>query len=503
MRLALRKLDRQSKGLEHKNDIDRHAKDNKEGYETLVLRRISKPVGDGTTHSRRQIVQDRVLRFLGLHRAMQKQDHQAAEDRHRDPIVYGFHLRPLSIHPGTRKPGNFQPILPVRCPIGQHKLMPSNVCAATGRRRQLLVPALLLGFGLSACGTADSLGAAGSARAGTVVALVDGRKLNFRCQGRGTPTVLLESGFGADSTAWYKVQPDLARQTRVCAYDRAGYGYSDPGPLPRDGAATARDLDLALKAAGIKGPFVVMGHSAGGLYARLFAARRTSDVQGLILLDPTVERLAPRPEADGLNGMRQRLQKCLAMASAPSSAAIDDPQWAECVAPTKTEHQVSAARRPATWQNQLSELNSIFGRTSEQVGRIGPILRDIPLYVITASETAAGSPRSVFGAHVSMWELQHLQIASTSQHGFQTTVVSPHLVMIARPDVAIAAAREMIAASRENRLPGPLPASEPLSAPQSENSAGGFSTLRKFGLNSGPATFPTMSAGPAAPFTLD
>ncbi|MFN9849435.1 MAG: hypothetical protein ACK56C_13795, partial [Alphaproteobacteria bacterium] len=133
----------------------------------------------------------------------------------------------------------------------------------------------------------------------------------------------------------------------------------------------------------------------------------------------------------------------------------------------------------------------------------GPILRDIPLYVITASETVAGSARSVFGAHVSMWELQHLQIASTSQHGFQTTVVSPHLVMIARPDVAIAAAREMIAASRENRLPAPLPASEPSSAPQSENSAGGFSTLRKFGLNSGPATFPTMSAGPAAPFTLD
>ena len=411
-------------------------------------------------------MQDRVLRFLRLHRAMQKKDHKAAEDRHRDPIVDGFHLRPLSIHPGTLKPENLRPILPVRRPIGQHKLVPSNVRAATERRRrQLLIPALLLGFSLSACGTADSLGATGSAKAGMVVALVDGRKLNFRCQGRGTPTVLLESGFGADSTAWYKVQPDLARQTRVCAYDRAGYGHSDPGPLPRDGAATARDLDLALRAADIRGPFIVMGHSAGGLYARLFAARRARDVQGLILLDPTVERLAPRPEVDGLNGMRQRLQRCLAMASAPSPAAIGDPQWAECVAATKTEHQISAARRPATWQNQLSELNSIFGRTSEQVGRIGPILRDIPLYVITASETAAGSPKSAFGGPFSMWELQHLQIASTSQHGFQTTVVSPHLVMIARPDVAITAAREMIAASRGNRLPGPLPASEPSLAP--------------------------------------
>ena len=107
-------------------------------------------------------------------------------------------------------------------------------------------------------------------RPGEIVQLADGRKLNFRCAGRGAPTVLLESGFGADSRAWSKVQPTVAETTRVCAYDRAGYGFSDPGPLPRDGAAIARDLDQALTQAEILGPFVVVGHSAGGLYARLY-----------------------------------------------------------------------------------------------------------------------------------------------------------------------------------------------------------------------------------------
>ncbi|MGH6965185.1 MAG: alpha/beta fold hydrolase, partial [Phenylobacterium sp.] len=88
--------------------------------------------------------------------------------------------------------------------------------------------------------------------------------------------MLLESGFGAGAFAWGQAQPIVARTTRVCSYDRAGYGFSDPGPSPRDGAAIARDLDAALRRAGERGPFVIVGHSAGGLYARLFAARRHS-----------------------------------------------------------------------------------------------------------------------------------------------------------------------------------------------------------------------------------
>lgn len=358
------------------------------------------------------------------------------------------------------KPRISRPILPVRCPKGQHADVASKVYAAIGRRHNILISALLLGCGLSACGATSDLSAASAEQPGPVIAHIDGRKLSFHCSGRGAPTVLLESGFGADATAWFKVEPVLAERTRVCAYDRASYGDSDPGPLPRDGAATARDLDLGLRASGIQGPYVIVGHSAGGLYARLFAARRPTDVRGLILLDPTVARRIPRAEPDGLGGTRARVQRCLDLTSARPRPMQTDPQWAECVPRTANEREAELARHPATWHNRLSELDNIFRRTSEQVGRIGSLVKDIPLYVITASQTADRTPMVSFEPTRSAWELQHQQIAATSLRGFQTTVISSHLMMLDRPDVIIAAALEMISASRANRLPGPLPPSE-------------------------------------------
>lgn len=321
------------------------------------------------------------------------------------------------------------------------------------------VLATLLCLGLAAYRDAGGAQAATEAP-GKIATLPDGRKLNLRCSGRGSPTVLLESGFGADSGAWFKVQPTVAGITRVCAYDRAGYGFSDPGPLPRDGTSIARDLDLALRAAQIRGPFIVVGHSAGGLYGRIFAARRPGEIRGLVLLDPTIERRAPRPQDDGLDGIRRRLVQCGAVSEARPQPAIGDPAWSGCLSRKPTENEIKLGRRPATWQGQRSELDNIFGRTSEQIGRIGRVLGDVPIYVITASETAAASPKAAFGPPISIWEAQHQLIAGTSRQGFQTTVVSPHLVMIARPDVVIAAIKAMIVASRTGRPPAPLPPNE-------------------------------------------
>jgi len=319
--------------------------------------------------------------------------------------------------------------------------------------------ALALLAGCSASG-----GAATSAKAyakpAQLVSLADGRKINLRCSGAGSPTVLLEAGFGATSGAWYKVQPSLARTTRVCAYDRAGAGFSDPGPLPRDGAAIVRDLDQALTAGHIKGPFVVVGHSAGGLYARLFAARRPRDVAGLILLDPTVERRAPQPAGDGLDGIRRRVQRCLAASEANPQPPAGDPQWSGCVSAKADEHDLDVAHRPETWRNQLSELDNIFGRTSDQVFRLPAILRDIPLYVITASDTAAAAPTYGFDKPQSVLVLQHQRIAGTSNAGSQQTVLSSHMVMLDRPEVVISAAEEMVRAHRAGRVPEPLGAAE-------------------------------------------
>lgn len=94
--------------------------------------------------------------------------------------------------------------------------------------------------------------------------LVEGRKLNLVVMGNGKTTVVLESGLGSDSSNWKKVQPEIARFTRVVAYDRAGYGKSEPGPKPRSAKQVATELHSALKAAGIKPPYILVGHSLGG-----------------------------------------------------------------------------------------------------------------------------------------------------------------------------------------------------------------------------------------------
>ena len=123
--------------------------------------------------------------------------------------------------------------------------------------------------------------------------------------------------------------------------------------------------------------------------------------------------------------------------------------------------------KPETWRAQQSELDALFGQTSEQVFRIGTLLRAKPVYVITASETAEASPTLPITPPITVWEAQHQQIAAMSDRGFQTTIKSSHLILVKRPDVVIAAVGEMVAAARAKRPPGPLPPSETDAVPDS------------------------------------
>jgi pimeloyl-ACP methyl ester carboxylesterase len=114
---------------------------------------------------------------------------------------------------------------------------------------------------------------------------VGGYKMHIYCTGAGSPTVILESALAGTSSLWGWVQPEVAKGTRVCAYDRAGAGWSDPGPKPRDGQRVATELHTLLTRAGIAGPYVLVGHSVGGLYVRVYAARYPDEVAGLVLVD--------------------------------------------------------------------------------------------------------------------------------------------------------------------------------------------------------------------------
>jgi pimeloyl-ACP methyl ester carboxylesterase len=118
---------------------------------------------------------------------------------------------------------------------------------------------------------------------------IGGRSLHLHCAGRGTPTVLLEAGHGADGGTWQRVQTDIAKQTRACAYDRAGLGFSDKPGKPRAVADILQDLRALLATAGITGPYVLVGHSIGALYVRLYAAAHPDEVAGMVLVDGSTE----------------------------------------------------------------------------------------------------------------------------------------------------------------------------------------------------------------------
>jgi pimeloyl-ACP methyl ester carboxylesterase len=287
---------------------------------------------------------------------------------------------------------------------------------------------------------------------GSLAVLPDHRRMDFVCTGQGSPTVLLESGFGAGANAWGRVQPRIAAKTRVCAYDRAGYGFSDPGPMPRDGAAIARDLDVGLKAARISGPYVVVGHSAGGLYARLFAARRRQEVVGLVFVDSSVEHQTQRTEAlfgagaGSLDGVERRALKCLNLTSGPRSPA-DDAALLECAPLSGDAHTRQVQLRPETYGTQLSELDNLFTTTSDEVDRTGDLLQDIPAIVLTAAKgdglaAGAGDPGAA------AWQKFHHQLARGFLHGDQRLVKSGHLMMFDRPEVVAGAALELVEGAR-------------------------------------------------------
>ena len=123
------------------------------------------------------------------------------------------------------------------------------------------------------------------------IVLPDGRVLNLYCQGKSGPVpgpvVVLDSGWAADSRAWRRVLVLIPDTVRACAVDRAGQGKSSAGPMPRDGAAVATDLHAVLTAAKLPGPWLLVGHSLGGLNMRHFARLYPAEVAGLLLVDPT------------------------------------------------------------------------------------------------------------------------------------------------------------------------------------------------------------------------
>ena len=156
-----------------------------------------------------------------------------------------------------------------------------------GRGRWLVAPviAALLAFAVGgAIATVSAATRSGPIASSGRMVDVGGRNLYLECTGTGSPTVILQAGLGGASSTWARIAPEVAASTRVCAYDRAGHGRSDEAG-PQDGIALAADLHTLLERAGVTEPYVLVGHSSGGAYVRVFADRYPDQVAGMVLLD--------------------------------------------------------------------------------------------------------------------------------------------------------------------------------------------------------------------------
>ena len=155
-------------------------------------------------------------------------------------------------------------------------------------------------------GAASAEGAARSER----VDIGDGLALHLHCEGRGKPTVVLESGLGEGVEAWSRVVPGISEFARVCAYDRAGHGRSDPFRFPHSNRQMARELYALLDKSGEGGPYVLVGHSMGGTNVQLLLEEHPESVAGMVLLDSSpepapIEKMPPALVADFEQNIRR------------------------------------------------------------------------------------------------------------------------------------------------------------------------------------------------------
>lgn len=212
--------------------------------------------------------------------------------------------------------------------------------------------------------------------------------LHLDCAGAGSPTVVLQSGLGETSTAWHRIITEISRTTRVCAYDRAGQGWSDSAGAPQDARALAADLDTLLDRAGEAGPYVMVGHSSGGLYAMTFAAEHPADVAGMVLLDATNpfagSELAAR--SGGRNGPLALLPSLARMGLAQ---LVPPSVWTSMPEPTAGAYRAFATTARAM-TNTVDEL-SMYGAVFTQAQTL-TTLGSRPLVVITPADKADTDP---------------------------------------------------------------------------------------------------------------
>jgi pimeloyl-ACP methyl ester carboxylesterase len=257
-------------------------------------------------------------------------------------------------------------------------------------RKLLLGAAIALSLFIAAGIVYQAVGAAADARSypppGRLVSVGDYR-LHLHCQGEDSPTVILETGAGGTSVSWAWVQPLVAQRTRVCAYDRAGRGWSDVGVAPRDLWGTAADLHTLLHNAGIEGPYILAGHSIGGLYVRAFAGQYPEEVVGMVLVDAVhPEKYDRYPEYAEQDQTYSRLMSSFPPLATMGLFRLFFASGGEIdfqdLPPRQHAELAAFWSSPAYYRSSRAETQ--MARAIHEQGKALPDLGNLPLAVVTA-----------------------------------------------------------------------------------------------------------------------
>jgi pimeloyl-ACP methyl ester carboxylesterase len=287
------------------------------------------------------------------------------------------------------------------------------------------------------------------------------RRLNGHITGEGSPTVILSAGGGCTTLHWARVQPMLSATNRVFAFDRAGMGFSDPGPLPRTSSRSLADLRAALKATGTEPPYVLVGHSMGSFDMQLFAFQHPSEVVGMVLVDPRGDRVferledaAPSMAGAAGNSLLQSRRNAVIAARQPRPGSADYEVIAASSQPQLTDAVnaalLEASLRPSTWRTIASEGANLNGASMDELDDARRPLGEMPLIVLTAGGAVSmfGLPPAEVDAAKAVWETSHDELARFSDRGERRDVPGAgHMVQVERPEVVVAAIREVIAAA--------------------------------------------------------
>lgn len=311
------------------------------------------------------------------------------------------------------------------------------------------------------------------------VRLPDGRTIHLVCMGHGTPTVILTAGGGDWSISWNRVQPAVSSHTRVCSWDRAAFGFSGPSPIPQTVDNTTNDLEAALKAGGIAGPFIVVGHSTGAYESILLADRQPSAVVGMVLVDPSVpdqtarfDRVTPAQSAwlrARGNPLVDFLETCAVALragkvrrdGADPQGCLRAPPWPPNYPPQlrtaldklsseSSPDAIAAAMETYASYTKLIDLDSkIVVKPDRSYGAM-------PLIVLTAADFQAppdysAAAKAEIPQFHAEWERAHDAYAALSTNGVNRTVASSHDIPQIRPQAVIDAITEVLKDARDSR----------------------------------------------------